>query len=115
MSFISHNKYAACLSGVLVIIPVMISSVGATDVTAKAVMQKMPIAERAPYIAGVVEGVAFARYLASGKKVEALDCVYDWFTGKPETLGTIIAAFDRYGDFTPGAIIWELVKKKCGE
>ncbi|WP_395664436.1 hypothetical protein [Methylocella sp.] len=96
MSFTSQNKYAACLSSALAILSVMTSSAGATDVTANAVMEKMPADERAPYIAGVVEGVAFGRYLAGGKKVEILDCIYDWFTGKPNAYDTIYVAFGRY-------------------
>ncbi len=101
MSFASNNKYAVCLSGALSMLPVSNPPARATELNA--------------YIAGVVEGVAFGRYLAGGKKVEILNCIYDWFAGKPSAYDTIYAAFGRYGDFTPGAIIWELSKKKCGD
>lgn len=115
MSFASNNKYAVCLSGALSMLPVSNPPARATELNANAIMEKMPAEERASYIAGVVEGVAFGRYLAGGKKVEILNCIYDWFAGKPSAYDTIYAAFGRYGDFTPGAIIWELSKKKCGD
>jgi hypothetical protein len=78
-------------------------------------MDKMEAGQRASYVAGVVEGLAYARYARDGKKIESMECIYDWFYEKPDTLNLIYAAFGRYPDFTPGAIIGALVNKSCGD
>lgn len=78
-------------------------------------MEKMQAGDRYPYIAGVIEGLAYARYERDGKKIEGMECIYDWFYEKPETINLIYAAFGRYSEFTPGAIIGALVNKSCGD
>jgi hypothetical protein len=115
MSDFRASNSAFYISAALAIFPMATPATAASEVTARAVMEKMDAGQRAPFIAGVVEGVAFARYMRDGKKVESLNCVYDWFMDKPETLNVIYAAFGRYPDFTPGAIVWELAKKSCGD
>jgi hypothetical protein len=87
----------------------------ATDFTAGVVMEKMEAEQRYPYIAGVVEGLAYARFSRDGKKTEGMKCIYDWFYEKPETLKLIYASFGQFPGYTPGAIIGALVKKKCGD
>jgi hypothetical protein len=86
----------------------------AEDFTAGTVMQKMSAQERYPYLAGVVEGLAFSRYMQDGKKTDGMKCIYDWFYDKPDNLNLIYAAMGKYPSFTPGAIIGALVKKDCG-
>lgn len=86
----------------------------ATDFTAKTVMEKMPAEQRYPYLAGVVEGLAYARYVRDGKQTTGMECIYDWFYKKPETINLIYAALGKYQDFTPGAVIEALTHKPCG-
>lgn len=74
----------------------------------------MPVAERAAYLSGVIEGLAFARYAADGKSMEGMACIYDWFYDGDRALRKIYAAFERYPEHTPGAVIAALVKRKCG-
>jgi hypothetical protein len=86
----------------------------AEDFSAGTLMQKMPAEQRAPYIAGIIEGLAYARFTQDGKKTDGMKCIYDWFYKKPDNLNLIYAAMGQYPTYTPGAIIGALVKKDCG-
>ena len=77
-------------------------------------MAKMDGKERFAFVAGVVEGLAMARYVRDGKKPDGMKCIYDWFYKEPKTIDLIYAAFGRYPDHLPGAIIGALANRKCG-
>lgn len=83
-----------------------------TDFDAKAVMA-MPSEQRVGYLAGVIEGLAYARYVGDGNTTEGMSCVYDWFYDHEGQLETIHAAFERWPDYQPGAIIGLLVERAC--
>lgn len=87
----------------------------ASDFTAEKVMKEMTADQRGAYVAGVVEGLAVARYMKDGKAREGMNCIYGWYYGDKETIHVIYAAFDRYASYTPGAVIDVLAKQKCGE
>lgn len=86
----------------------------ATDFDAKAVMNNMSTQERSAYIAGIVEGMAYDRYLADGKTTDAMGCIYDWLYQNDKTLPAIYDAFERFPDFAPGAIMAAMIEKECG-
>lgn len=102
------------ISAILALLP-FTGPAAATDLTASVVMEKMEAGQRSSYVAGVVEGLAYARFSRDGKKTEGMKCIYDWFYEKPETLKLIYAAFGQYPGYTPGAIIGALAKKSCGD
>lgn len=94
----------------------------AESFNAGVVMEKMSANERAPYIQGVIEGLAFARYQRDNQHVEGdakvvtgMKCIYNWFYEKPSTLDVIYVAFKKYPDYTPAAIISSLIKQSCPE
>lgn len=87
----------------------------ATDFTAGAVVSKMAPEKRYSYIAGVVEGIAYARFVRDEKKAAGMECIYDWFYKAPSAFDTIYAAFEKYPAHTPGAIVATLAKRQCGE
>lgn len=87
--------------------------VGATDLTAGVVMEKMSAEERNAYLAGVAEGLAYARYLDDGKKTDGMRCIYEWFY-KDGTRVKIHDAFERFSDYLPGAVMAAMVEKECG-
>lgn len=86
----------------------------ASDFDAEAVLTKMSTVERAAYIAGVVEGLAYARYDKDGQTTDGMGCIYDWLYENDQTLPAIYAAFERFPNYTPGAIIAAMVDKECG-
>ena len=87
----------------------------ATDFTAAKVMKEMTSAERTAYLAGVIEGLAVARYHKDGKKKDGMTCINNWFYDDKQNLRVIHEAFDQYPAYPPGSIIDVLVKRKCGE
>lgn len=91
-----------------------ISPAHATDFTAGVVMTKMEATKRFSFVAGVVEGLAYSRYIRDDKKAEGMSCIYDWFYKEPKTIDVIYAAFDRYPDHFPGAVVAALANRKCG-
>lgn len=111
---------AVAFAALPLLAPVSVAS--ATDFNAGTVMEKMAPNERAPYVQGVIEGLAFARYQrdnahAEGdtKTVAGMKCVYDWFYQKPHTLDMIYVAFGKFPNYPPAAIINSLIKQDCPE
>ncbi len=93
----------------------IVGNAAANDFTARKIMKEMNGEERYSYIAGVVEGLAVARYMKDGKQKAGMECIYDWFYDDKQTLDTIYVAFGNYADYPPGSIIDVLAKQKCGE
>lgn len=86
----------------------------ATDFTAGVVLTEMEDADRYPYLAGIVEGLAYARYKQAGKDPESMACVYDWFYESGTATDQIYAAFARFEKHTPGAVMAALIERRCG-
>jgi hypothetical protein len=89
-------------------------SASATDFTAGVVMEKMNGKERHTYLAGVIEGLAYARYARDGKKTDGMACIYKWFYDKEATTDKIETAFRRFPDHLPGAVVAAMLEKECG-
>jgi len=100
-----------------------LSPVGAradTPLTAATVLKEMPPNEFAVYIAGIVEGLAYARFrkdsAAAGQKDEAgMTCIRRWYFDDPQIALTIGNAFRKYGEHYPWVVVAALVKQECGE
>jgi len=90
------------------------SQAPAQGMTAGVIMEKMPQNERVPFVAGIIEGLAYARYVRDGKQTAGMGCIYDWFYKKQDRIQDIYQAFNRFKDHTPGAIVAVMVAKECG-
>ncbi|WP_439629982.1 hypothetical protein [Shinella sp.] len=86
----------------------------AKDFTAGIVANEMKAEERYPFMAGIVEGLAYARYAANGKDTAAMRCIYDWFYENKERPHEILVAFKRFPDYTAGAVVAAMLTKECG-
>lgn len=84
------------------------------DPSKHSMMSKMKPEEWYPFVAGMVEGVAFHRYTAGDKDKAAMDCVYDWFYKDEGTLDAIYATLGKYPEYPPAAVVNALAKRKCG-
>lgn len=72
--------------------------------------------ERHTYVSGIIEGLAYARYVKDGNQSEpGMRCIYEWFYDKDGTLERIYQAFENFRDYTPGAIVAALAEKECGK
>lgn len=70
--------------------------------------------QRVLFLAGVIDGLAYARFVADGKKTDGMNCVYGWFASKDNRhLEVIHEAFKRRPDFLPSAIVSALVERAC--
>lgn len=87
-----------------------------TAQTAGDVMNKMNSDERGSYFAGVVEGLATARWLRDRPDAEGSNCVFNWYyEGGEETRRRIHAWLNRHPDKPVGPLFHVLIKRKCGE
>ncbi len=85
------------------------------DLNASAVLNKMNSDQRHGYISGVVEGLAYARFLRDRPNETGMKCIYDWYyTGKIKKWLKIEAWFKRHPDKPVGALLYVLTKKECG-
>lgn len=84
--------------------------------TAGDVSEKMGQEERLGYLAGVVEGLAYSRWLRDRPDDAGMQCVYRWYyEGKGKDHGMILSWFARHPDKPVGALMHVLVKQECGE
>jgi len=89
--------------------------------TAEVVLKEMPVRERYALVAGIVEGLAYARFrkdtIDAGSKIETgLKCIKDWFYGdSTKTMQDIEAAFAANGNYPPVVVVAVMAKKECGE
>lgn len=91
-----------------------------TPLNAATVLKEMPPNELVVYVAGIVEGLAYARFrydtIAAGQKVETgMNCIRNWYHGNPQVILTIEQAFRKYGEHSPWVVVAAMVKQECGE
>lgn len=93
----------------------------AKDITADVILKEMPVRERYAYVAGIVEGLAYARFrkdtIEAGSKVETgLQCIQNWFYADgTNRMLEIESAFADYPTYPPAALVAVMAKKECGE
>ncbi|WP_299971719.1 hypothetical protein [uncultured Roseobacter sp.] len=80
----------------------------AKDLNAGAVLFDIEPSDRFPFISGIIEGLGYARFRADGNTTDGMACIYHWL------YDNILAAFAKFQDRTPGAIIAALVQRRCG-
>lgn len=117
MSCNKRYKSGTAIRNTILAVPFIFSPMiaSAQSFTAGIVMEKMDAKERYTFVAGIVEGLAMARYVKDGKKPEGMKCIYAWFYENPEVMRTVSAAFERYPSYPPGTVVDVLTKTKCGE
>lgn len=74
----------------------------------------MTAGDRYLYIAGIVEGLAHARFVKDNKDTKGRSCINEWFYDDKATIQKIYAAFERYPGTLPGAVVGALAATKCG-
>jgi hypothetical protein len=84
-----------------------------TEFTAGVVLDKMSAGERYTFIAGIVEGLAHARYEADGRETAGRSCIYRWFYDDKSAIDHIEQAFGLYRDRLPGSVVGALVRMRC--
>lgn len=78
-------------------------------------MQEMDPEQRYTFVAGIIEGLAYARFESDGNQTDGMGCIYDWFYEDEGNLNRIYQSFEHFSDHLPGAVVAALVKRDCGE
>ncbi|OXT01965.1 hypothetical protein B7H23_03235 [Notoacmeibacter marinus] len=80
------------------------------------VLDKMTPEQSTSYINGVVEGLAYARWLQDKPDRTGMACIYDWNYGDDAKANSrrLIAWLERHPDKPVGALVHTLIKKDCG-
>lgn len=86
----------------------------AEDLTAADLMRTMSDQEQYIYISGVITGLATARYVQDGNDTGSA-CIDRWFYDTKGVREKIYAAFARFGDRAPSAILYAMAAKECGK
>ena len=90
-------------------------SAAAEEMTAGVIMEKMEVGERYVFTAGIVEGLAYARYIKDGRDTAGRSCIYKWFYDDKTTVDVIYEGFKRYPQLLPGQVVGTLANEKCGD
>ena len=69
---------------------------------------------RTPYIIGLVDGLAYARFVSDGQETAGMNCINQWFYEQDGAIDQIYVAFDEFSDFPPGAVVSVLLNQVCG-
>lgn len=101
----------------LALLPFLLGAVpaAANDGTAQGIMNALKAEERYPFIAGMVEALAYDRYTYNNKDEQGMTCIVDWFYGKKGALDEVYAAFGQFPTYPPAAVLASLTKEACGE
>ena len=107
---------AAAIAGTFIFSAPNQALADARDFNAMAVMEDLPPEQRLQYVAGVIEGLAYARFLRDNKKNRRHEVHLRLvFYEKKDTLSTIYLAFGQYPKYPAGAIVSAMIKQNCGE
>jgi hypothetical protein len=117
MSRARTHEFLRIIGSTVVAVPLMAMPALAErpDLSNHAILGKMDIDDHYPFIAGMIEGIAYYRYKAGGKDSKAMNCVYDWFYEDKTALDQIYYSFGQFPDYPPASVIDALVSRKCGK
>ena len=88
----------------------------AAALTADDVLNRMNADQRFGYISGVVEGLAFSRWLEDQPDSAGMNCIYDWYyQGDAERSNQIDGWLNRHLDRPVGALMHVLIRQECGD
>ena len=87
----------------------------ANALTADDVLNKMNSDQRTSYVAGVVGGLAQARWIKDKPDSAGMKCINDWFyNGQRKKWDQIRVWFSRHPKKPANALLYVLIKKECG-
>lgn len=102
--------------GACVALPMLlgVNAAHAEQLNAGAIETHLDAANRYAFMSGVVEGLAYARYVKDGKQPDGMACIYRWFYADG-TAPKVEEAFKKFPDYMPGPIILAMTQQACGE
>ena len=109
-------KYQLLLLIILVAMSNVVGSAHARDLNAGFVLNEMNADQRTGYLFGVVEGLAYARFLRDKPDQSGMNCIYDWYhgVGSDKRQAKARALMLRHANMPVGPLLYVLMKKECG-
>ncbi|MCP4181853.1 MAG: hypothetical protein GY761_00820 [Hyphomicrobiales bacterium] len=91
-------------------------SAQAQSLNAGAVMNEMNSDQRVGYVSGVIEGLAYSRFVRDKPNETGMQCIYDWYykDNAKRWKNSLFPVFEKYKDKPVGVILYVLTKKACG-
>ncbi len=91
-------------------------SVQAQNLNAGAVMGNMNSDQRIGYVSGVIEGMAYSRFVRDKPSETGMKCIYDWYykDNAKRWKKTLFPIFEKHKDKPVSVILYVLTKKSCG-
>ena len=83
------------------------------DLARHPVLGSMASSEHFPFVAGIIEGIAYHRYVSGNKDAAGMNCIYDWFYKNDKTIAAIYVALAEYPEHPPAAVVAALANKNC--
>ena len=84
--------------------------------TAGDILEKTSPEHQVGYINGVVEGLAYARFLRDHPDETGMRCIYDWYLkGDGRNQKRIIAWLERHSEQRVGVLMHVLIRQECGD
>lgn len=108
------SKYLLLI--IILLIGVFTGGANARSLDAGFVLKKMEVEQRYSYVAGVIEGLAFSRWLQDKPDDTGLKCIYDWYykDGDNTNWKNVATVFEKYPNQKVGTILHALIKRDCG-
>lgn len=101
-----------------ILVAIMINGINAEEaaaLTANDVLNNMSSKEQTSYVAGVVGGLAQARWVSDKPDQTGMRCINEWFyNGQEKKWNQIDAWFSKHLDKPANALLYILIKKECG-
>ena len=88
----------------------------AKELNAGFVLNQMSTDQRTGYLFGVVEGLAYARFLRDKPDQTGMNCIYDWYHGAGSDVrrAKVRKLMKKHHDRPVGPLLFVLLKKECG-
>lgn len=74
--------------------------------------------ERFAYVGGVIEGLAFARWITDNRSTEGRDCILNWYFANDNESARFnrqMGFFDEHPDQHISTLMYALIREECGE
>lgn len=94
----------------------LVASNSAYALTADDVLNKMNTDQQFSYVAGVIGGLAFSRFLRDKPDESGMNCIFNWYYENEKSQWLKIEAWlSRHLEKPVEPLIYVLIKKDCGE
>ena len=85
--------------------------------TVEDMRESMSVEAQVAYVSGVVEGLAFGRWIENNRDQAGMNCILGWYYQQPndDVWLSILDFFDQHPDQHIGTLMYALIREECGE